>query len=131
VSGSLLIIDPDDSTRGVLYEALRQDGFLVDLAADPTVRLARDYDVVLVDITTDVGPLLLTCPAHTQIVVLTCSERLADANAAVLCGAFDFVLRPFYVEDVSLTVACAAARRCGRTLDSVLFHVQKNHSFAG
>jgi DNA-binding NtrC family response regulator len=127
----LLIIDPDDSTRAVLYEALRQDGFSVNLAADPAAVLGCDYDVVLVDIRTDLGPLLLRRPAHTQIVVLTCSERLADANAAVLCGAFDFVLRPFYVEDVSLTVACAAARRRGRTLDSVLFHVQKNHSLVG
>jgi DNA-binding response OmpR family regulator len=126
----LLIIDPDDSTRALLYEALKQDGFSVHLAADPAGVHVGDYDVVLVDIQTDLGPLLLARPAHTEIVVLTSEEQLADANAAVLCGAFDLVLRPFFVEDVSLTVACAAVPRRARTVESVLFHVQKNYAVA-
>jgi two-component system, NtrC family, response regulator AtoC len=125
----LLIIDPDASTRNLLRDALEHDGFEVDIATDPSAALKANYDVVVVDVRTELEPLLLGCPVHTEIVLLTCSERLADANAAVKSGAFDFVLRPFLVEDVSLTVACAAARRRGRTLDGVLFHVQKNHAF--
>jgi hypothetical protein len=42
-------------------------------------------------------------------------------------GAFDFVLRPFFVEDISLTVACAAARRQRLGLGSALTHVLPNH----
>jgi DNA-binding NtrC family response regulator len=127
VNSSLLIVDPDPSTSALLREALQEDGFDVYVAAYPMAALNASYDVVIVDIRTDIGPLLLACPPHMQIVVLTGSDRLEDATAAVRCGAFDFVLRPFYVEDVSLAVACAAARQRGRTLESALFYIQKNH----
>lgn len=123
----MLIIDPDASTRALLREALEQDGFDVDTAMSPMAALDGDHDVIVVDIGTDIGPLLLARPPHLQIVVLADSGRVDDAMAAVCCGAFDFVLRPFYVEDVSLTVACAAARCRGRTLDNALFYIQKNH----
>lgn len=123
----MLIIDPDASTRDLLREALEQDGFDVATATSPLAALQGNYDVVVVDIRVDIGPLLLARPPTMEIVLLTESDRVDDATAAVYCGAFDFVLRPFYVEDVSLTVACAAARCRGRTLDNALFYVQKNH----
>ena len=127
MSGSLLIIDPDASTRDLLREALEHDGFEVDIATHPMAALQRAYDVVIVDIRTELGPLLLARPSNLQIVLLTGSDRIEEATAAVGCGAFDFVLRPFYVEDVSLTVACAAARR-DRALESALFYIEKNHA---
>ncbi len=127
MSGSLLIIDPDVSSRELLREALEQDGFDVETATSPLAALQGAYDVVVVDIRADLGPLLLARPPHLEIVVLTDSAHVDSAMAAVCCGAFDFVLRPFYVEDVSLTVACAAARCGGRNLDNALFYFQRNH----
>jgi two-component system, NtrC family, sensor kinase len=124
----LLIIDSDGSTRELLREALEQDGFDVSIATNPMAALERPYDVVVVDIRTDIGPLLLACPEDLQIVVLTGSDRLEEAMAAVRCGAFDLVLRPFYVEDVSLTVACALARGRSSDLESALFYVERNHA---
>ena len=60
-----------------------------------------------------------------DLVVVASPAQIDDAVAAVRRGAFDFVLRPFYVDDISITVACACARR-QRGYDNVLAHVPKN-----
>jgi two-component system response regulator AtoC len=125
--GSVLVAEQEPATRELLREALVQDGFRVEVAASSSEALAHasDFDVVLADIRLDLLAALKARAPLTEVVLLTGATSLADAVAAVGRGAFDFVLRPFFIEDISLTVACAAARRQRAGLGSTLTHVRK------
>lgn len=128
--GTVLIADCDASSRSLLREALEQDGYHVATAADRSEALAYvcAFDVVIADVRLDLVGVLQARFPWSQIVVLTESCTLDEALASIKRGAYDYVLRPYYVEDVSLTVACAAANsQRGKlgTLDSVFGHVAK------
>ena len=127
--GSVLIADPEPVTQRLLREALVHDGFHVEIAADRggAIAYANAFDVVVADIRLDLFTILKTRAPATEVVLVTCAKTLDEAIAAVERGAIDFVLRPFFVEEVSLTVACAAARRQRLGLVSPLSHVRKNH----
>jgi DNA-binding NtrC family response regulator len=130
VGGLVLLIDPEPVTREQVRVALGEDGYLVAVAAAPEEVDTLGYDVVIADIRVGVAETMALRRPGTEVVVITCPERLDEARAAIRQGAFDFVLRPFYVEDVSLTVACAAHRGRGRTLDNTLAFILKNHELA-
>lgn len=128
--GTVLVADCDPTSRNMLREALEQDGYHVATAADRSEALAQvcAFDVVIVDIRLDLVAALQARFPWSEIVVLTESTSLDEALAAIDRGAYDYVLRPYYVEDVSLTVACAAANReRGKlgSLESVFGHVAK------
>lgn len=119
---------PETATRELLRRALGHDGFHVDAVAshDEIVGREATYDVVLGRIPGDEIPALKARAPRTELVVMTSLEGLAEAHAAIRLGAFDFVLEPFFLDDVSLTVACASARRRGR-LDDLFCYVRRNH----
>lgn len=130
VGGLVLLIDPEPLTREQVRVALGEDGYLVAVAAAPEDVDTLGYDVVIADIRAGVAQTMALRRPGTEVVVITSPERVDDARAAITLGAFDFVMRPFYVEDVSLTVACAAARSRGRTPDNSLAFIRKNHELA-
>lgn len=129
--GSVLVADCDSDSRELLRQALVQDGYRVEVARDRIIALAHvhanDFDVVLADLRLDLIRPVKTRRPTTEIVVMTGETTLDEAIAAVRQGAFDFVLRPFFVEDISLTVACAAARRQRIDLTIPIRHIRKNH----
>jgi DNA-binding NtrC family response regulator len=129
---TVLVADRDATCRERLREALEQDGFAVEVAADCAEALAyaNDFDVVIADIRLDILSAMKARNPSTEVVLVTDDTTLDDAVAAVRRGAFDFVLRPFYIEDMSLTVACAAARRSRLGLDVPLRHVMKTAEVA-
>ena len=131
--GSVLVADRESSSRELLCQALAQDGFRVEVAGDRPTALAyadaNDFDVIVADIRLDLLRVLKKRWPSTEVVLVTCATTLDDAIAAVRQGAFDFVLRPFYIEDISLTVACAAARRQRVDLTIPIRHIRKNHDF--
>lgn len=124
-----MIAESDAATRELLRAALGHDGFDVELAGSCAEALAiqGDLDVVIADLDMELlGPLKRRRPT-TEVVVMTASACLDAALASVRDGAFDFVLKPFFVDEVSLTVACAAARRQRRDLTVPLAFIRKNH----
>lgn len=129
---TVLVAERDAGCREQLREALEHDGFSVEVAADGAEALAyaHDFDVVIADVRLDIMAAVKARNPATEVVLVTDDKTLDDAVAAVRRGAFDFVLRPFYVEDISLTVACAAARRQRVGLDVALAHVVKNAELA-
>jgi DNA-binding response OmpR family regulator len=127
VYGSILIVDPIPSTCALLYEALTQDGFVVDVAAGPgSVQTGESYDVVVAGVGLECLPELRARVPGSQVVLLTSAERTDETMLALQMGVFDVVTRPFYVEDVSLSVACAAARARGPLPTNPLHLLLKN-----
>lgn len=131
MSGRILIADRDPETREQVRHVLVEDGYRVDITCDraAALELAETgiYDVIVVDVALDLLADLELGRSDLEVVVLASPSSMDEALSAVRRGAFDYVLRPFDAEDVSMTVACAAARRAGGHFEIVLGHVRKNH----
>lgn len=129
MDGHILIADQEGAARQRLCEALTHDGFSVTCVSSRIEALAfrGDVDVLITDVTLELVPMFQALRPLTQIVVLASPGHIDEALAAVRQGAFDLVLRPYFIEDVSLTVACACARRNRHDMTMPLALIPRNH----
>ena len=121
---AMLIVDDDPSTSGLLREIFHQEGYDVSVAdrGEEAIRLAhaRAFDVVLSDVRMPdldgiellrrLKPIL----PDTAVVLITAFGTVEAAIRALQEGAFDYVQKPFAVEQVRLTVERAMERRRSR-----------------
>jgi two-component system nitrogen regulation response regulator GlnG len=119
--GRILVADDEESIRWVLTTALAGEGHVVDDVDGGEAalrRLAQDhYDLALVDIKMpDLDGLSLLSRAreqglHTPIVIITAQNTMANAIEAMKRGAYDYVTKPFDIEEVHLLVQRALEMR--------------------
>lgn len=104
----LIVEDEPDLLRG-LAQALREDGYAVDEAADGTEGLfkaqAWDYDAIVLDwmLPGLSGPLLLEKLRQekaTPVLFLTARDAVADRVAGLDQGADDYLIKPFDLAEV-------------------------------
>ncbi len=118
---SLLLIDDDEGTSGLLHEIFHGDGYEVAIAATGTegLRLAaeRPYDVILCDVLlpdidgVEVLRRLRRLDPDIPIIIMTAFGTVEMAMRALDEGAFDYVRKPFAIEAVRTCVARAVERR--------------------
>lgn len=119
---AILIVDDDEAVRDVLYD-LFSDEHLCHVAATAEQALAfiddQPYDVVLTDISMPglsglelLGHLRQARPGTPVIVISGIGDR-SHAEGLIRLGAFDFLLKPFRLEDVERSVE--RALEYGRT----------------
>ena len=122
---ALLIADDDEVARELLGEALGREGYRVRVAAsgEECLRLAaaESFDVALVDLRMpDLDGLgVLKRLAATQpdlpVVILTAFAAIETAIEAVNAGAYDYLSKPFRMEEIRLVVRrTLEARRLAR-----------------
>jgi two-component system response regulator PilR (NtrC family) len=113
---AILIVDDDEAVRDVLYDLFSEE-HLCHVAATAEQALAfiddQPYDVVLTDISMPglsglelLGHLRQTRPGTPVIVISGIGDR-THAEGLIRLGAFDFLLKPFQLEDVERSVARA------------------------
>src|SRR3954470_22273930 len=113
---AILIVDDDDAVRDVLYD-LFSDGHLCHVAATAEQALAfideQPYDVVLTDISMPglsglelLGHLRQARPGTPVIVISGIGDR-THAEGLTRLGAFDFLLKPFRLEEIEASVTRA------------------------
>lgn len=113
---AILIVDDDEAVRDVLYD-LFSDEHLCHVAATAEQALAfideQPYDVVLTDISMPglsglelLGHLRQARPG-TPVIVVSGIGDLTHAEGLTRLGAFNFILKPFQLEDVEKSVALA------------------------
>jgi two-component system nitrogen regulation response regulator GlnG len=136
--GTLLVADDEESIRWVLERSLGQRGHRVigvgsGSAALETLRTS-DVDVALVDIRMpDVSGLdLLTRVKEegidTLLIVMTAQNTMANAIEATKRGAYDYLTKPFDLEEVGLLVDRALAlRRMTRDLQRLRGELEQRH----
>jgi two-component system response regulator PilR (NtrC family) len=129
---NLLVVDDEPSMREFLEILLRKQGHQVASAADlpRALELAADgdLDLVLSDLRlgADSGISLLeavkrTSPA-TEVVIVTAFATTENAIQAMKLGAYDYVLKPFKVEELRLVVEKALEHRALVAENRVLRH---------
>ena len=110
----LLIIDDEESLREFLNVLFKEEGFdvqLADSAAEARQRLSQDsFDLVLCDILMPDGnglELLKEIKEHTPqtaVVMMTAYSSTKSAVEAMKLGAYQYVAKPFDVEELKVVV---------------------------
>ncbi len=126
LTGRVLVVDDDAAIRTVVREALRRAGHIVETAgsiADMRRSIgAFAPDVLITDVVLpdgdglDLVPEILERHPGIPIIVLSARNTLATAVRATEQGAFDYLPKPFDLEELDRAVTGALA---GRTTDTV------------
>src|SRR5512136_3353501 len=126
--GRILIADDHDALRRGLARGLAEAGHEVEEASNGNAAIERlhdsYFDVVLSDLKmggSDGLDVLRTARAlhpTTAVILMTAFGSVATAVEAMKSGAFDFVQKPFEIEEMEVKIAKALElRRMQRELD--------------
>jgi len=126
--GTILVADDEESIRWVLERALGQAGHQVATVASGAEALtalrAGPYDVALIDIKMpDLSGLDVLSRAReehidTLFIMMTAQNTMANAIEATKRGAYDYLTKPFDLEQVAALIARAMElRRLTRDLE--------------
>jgi two-component system, NtrC family, nitrogen regulation response regulator GlnG len=121
LTGKILVADDEESIRWVLATTLSGEGHAVEQVGggEAAFQRLRDdhFDLALVDIKMpDLDGLSLLSKAQeaglgTPIVIITAQNTMANAIEAMKRGAYDYVTKPFDIEEVQLLVQRALEMR--------------------
>jgi two-component system response regulator QseB len=118
----LLLVEDDRELVTVLSEALRDEGYTVDVAADGQqglhLGLTRQYDVLVVDRRLpvvdglDLLGRLRSRAVRTPVLLLTALGAVHDRVDGLDAGADDYLVKPFDLDELTarLRVLCRRAR---------------------
>jgi len=117
----MLVVDDDPGTSGLLREVFVQEGFQVENASSGAEALAlaseRSYDIVLCDVQMpdldgiEVLRRLRRVAPESTVILVTAYGTIEAAIRALHEGAFDYVRKPFKLDEVRLCVGRAMERR--------------------
>ena len=119
--GIILIVDDEESIRDLLSTKLKADGYDCEVAADGNEALwkafMKDFDIVLLDIKMpglsgmEVLSRIVIDHPDTSVVIVT---AVLDTNIAVEAmrqGAYDYVTKPFNLDDLGVRIKRALEKR--------------------
>jgi two-component system nitrogen regulation response regulator GlnG len=137
-TGAVLVADDEESIRWVLERACVQNGHTVVAVASGVEALAalqsRPFDVALVDIKMpDLSGLEVLSRARqegidTLFIIMTAQNTMANAIEATKRGAYDYLTKPFDLDQVALLVSRAMElRRLTHDLERLRGELQQRH----
>ncbi len=111
---SILVVDDELSIRESLSGWLKRGGYEVETAEDGVTALAKireiRYDIMLIDVKMPEmdGLTLLQklkeSEVETNILMMTAHGDIHDAVEAIKLGAYDYLLKPFELEELNFTI---------------------------
>ena len=117
----ILLVEDEPALRSTLIEALRQSGYVVEVAADYTQALDKikvyRYDCVLLDLTLPDGnglDLLRALKADSSpagVLVISARDSLDDRVAGLDLGADDYLVKPFHLSELNARLRAIIRRR--------------------
>jgi DNA-binding response OmpR family regulator len=118
---TILIVDDEEAIRGILSRKLEVDGYHCEVAADGKEALwkafMKDFDLVLMDIKMpglsgmEALPQIVTNHPDTCVIMMTAVVDTDTAVQAMKLGAYDYVTKPFDLDDLGMRVGKALERR--------------------
>jgi len=119
--GPILIVDDEEPLRNVLYRKLKAEGYDCEVASDGKEALRKvsmkEFALVLMDIKMpgmngmEVLPKLIAEHPDIGVVMLTAVVDTKTAVEAMRQGAYDYITKPFDMDDLSIRVRKALERR--------------------
>lgn len=110
----ILIVDDDDEIRELLEFDIAQSGYFVDIAKDGfeglNKALNNTYDLILLDVMMpkmngfDVCRNIRQAKLSIPILMLTAKGTIFDKTEGFDCGADDYLVKPFDIQEVLLRI---------------------------
>jgi len=110
----ILVADDDAGMRDTLEAVLKADGYMVRSAANgkETIDIVKQtvFDVILLDLKmpdcqgTDLLPQIKSAAPETAVIMMTAYGTIKTAVEAVKLGAYDFIAKPFELEEMRLII---------------------------
>ena len=110
----ILIVDDDDEIRELLEFDVAQSGYYVDTAKDGLEGLNKalnnSYDLILLDVMMpkmngfDVCKNIRNAKLSIPILLLTAKGTIEDKTEGFDCGADDYLVKPFDIQEVLLRI---------------------------
>ena len=134
----VLIVDDDESVRWVLKKSLEKEGLnaiLVKNGAEALSRIADEvFSVALVDIRMpgmnglELLDTLQSSGNKIAVIIMTAQATMQNAVEAMRRGAFDYITKPFDLDEVNLTVKKAIGfRRLSLEVSSLRAEVREKY----
>lgn len=118
-----LLVEDEQRIASFVCTGLREHGFLVDHCEDGNLgydyALARDYDVVLLDVMVPGRDGLSILKSmrregrNVPVILLTARNELDDRLTGLNLGADDYLAKPFYVEELVARIHALLRRVSG------------------
>ena len=116
----LLIVDDDEQIRELLVFDITQSGYIVDCASDGQEGLKKalenNYDLILLDVMMpkmngyDVCKNIRIAKSDVPILMLTAKGTIEDKTQGFDCGADDYLIKPFEIQEVLLRIRALLRR---------------------
>ncbi len=109
----VLVADDEESIRFVLKKAMEKKGYSVELAEDGIQALEKikgeRYSLIFMDIMMpgESGLDILTKVTDTPVIIMTAQDTMKNAVEAMKRGAYDYITKPFDIEEVNILAARA------------------------
>ena len=124
INKRLLIVDDDKQIRELLSFDIQQSGYIVDTAQDGEEGLKKalenKYDLILLDVMmpkmdgfTVCKNIRMTNP-NIPILMLTAKGTIEDKTEGFDCGADDYLIKPFEIQEVLLRIRALLRRGEGQ-----------------
>jgi len=117
----LLVVDDDPVTLTLLKEVLSKEGYEVEtaLGGEAAIEKGKDhlFDIVITDVRMsgkdgmDVLRSLKKNAPETTVIMITAFGSIETAIEAIREGAFDYISKPFKLEEIKITVQRALSQR--------------------
>lgn len=123
MSKRLLVVDDDEQIRELLTFDIAQSGYVVDSAVDGESGLKKaldnNYDLILLDVMMpkmngyDVCKNIRLVKPSVPIIMLTAKGSINDKTEGFGCGADDYLVKPFDIQEVLLHIRALLRRSEG------------------
>ncbi len=133
---SILIVDDNIEIRTILEEYLKEEGCAADGAGDGKEALLKyretPYDLVITDLNMPgmTGIELIrqigATESMTEFIIITGYASLDTAIEAVKAGAFDYLVKPFRIEELMVVIKNVKDKIMLKKANSQLFDKLKN-----
>lgn len=120
----VLVIEDEPDLRRLLEQALREDGYAVDTAADGSTGLYKattwDYDALVLDLMLprmsgwDLLARLRAEERRVPVLILTAREGVADRVRGLDTGADDYLVKPFALAELRARLRALIRRASGQ-----------------
>lgn len=125
----ILIVDDDDEIRDLLEFDVSQSGYFVDTASDGKEGLQKalnnSYDLILLDVMMpkmngfDVCKNIRQAKLSIPILMLTAKGTINDKTIGFDCGADDYLVKPFDIQEVLLRIRVLLRRNQPQETNSI------------
>src|SRR5450755_4862999 len=137
---TILVVEDDAAMRTMLREALDEDGYAVETAAGGRAGVERvrqgGIDLVVSDVKMpdldglDMLREIKAVSPSPHVITITAFGSIDTAIRAVKLGAFDYITKPFEIDQLILSVEKALAERALRSeVVRLRAEVQRSHRF--